>query len=189
MKKTLVPWLIIAVALGGCAVSPESSPSATTAPAPEVVIMNASYPSFATADDLASRSTDVLVGRVTMSTVRQIDITDYTRSDDPRVDPGGMPTPTYVTHTLHDVVVTRTVKGGATPGATIAVAELGGVLGATDYQTGEGILLADGHTYLLFLQQGSDGRYYLVNPVEAVYQIDDQGTHKDRRNPLDVASV
>jgi len=163
---------------------------ASACAAQNTVGIAATYPEMATAQILYAQASTVIIGTVSQSKAQQIDIADHTPTDDPQLNPGGDSNPVYAPYTIHQVKITRVVKGNVKVGDTISVGELGGVIGNTNYKTDEGILMQDGKTYLLFLQNFANAPYGLLNPVESVYQVSgSRALQKDARNHLNTSDV
>jgi len=135
------------------------------------------YPYYATAQDLYSAATTVVVGTVQQSSAKMIDTS---------IPPGPAAPMAY---TVHQVVVASAIKGDAQTGRNIEVGEAGGRVGGHTYRSSSGILMSKGNTYLMFLSCQSDP-CYLMNPVASVYQVAADGTLKAMDgNSLTVADV
>jgi len=124
------------------------------------------YPYYATADDLYSAATTVVVGIVQRSSVQMIDASIPPGSSDP------------MAYTVHQVVVASAIKGDAPAGRNIEVGEAGGRIGGHTYKSNFGILMSDGNTYLMFLSCQAGYPCDLLNPVASVYQLNADGTLK-----------
>jgi len=209
-KSGLVALLAIGLAASACStpIAP-GSPGATTsasslAEGPSATASASSEPTgamievlprwFPTAADLVAAADVIVTGTVTASRGRMIDVTDYSPSDDPTLnpalDPSAPPAPSYVPYTVHDLSVTRVWKGSVSVGATLPVAEVGGMVDGTYYEPTTGMLLADGETYLVFLSAYTTDPYELAATFQAVYPVAADGTLTTLAdNPLDVADV
>lgn len=191
---------VLACLAAGCAAAPTpaATSAATTAPpskepaaSPAVVTYQDAGPVFRTASELAERADLIVRSTVESSDVRELD----TRSSagqgasGPEANPGGSTGASGMVVTVHRVTVLAVHKGSAKVGNLIEVKEPGGLFRGTRYETSEGIVLADGSTYLLFLETYPDSPASLVSRVQGVYEVSGAQLKKRPGNDLDVTEV
>jgi hypothetical protein len=74
-----------------------------------------------------------------------------------------------------ELTAARVFKGSATSGQKIQLKQLGGRLKGVDHRAGDMVYLAQGKTYLLFLQTYPDSPASLLNPQQGQYVLDASG--------------
>lgn len=147
--RQIASLVVAGGALAGCATGTGASPGCTPG-ATEAVAYAPSYPVYGSVAALVDTAELVVEATVASSTVGSV---------------GG------TVETVYAVRVEEVLKGDATTGGTIEVAELGGIFECVRHTTTYGVELDEGATYLLFLTTAGDGPMRLVNPVEGTFPV------------------
>jgi hypothetical protein len=145
------------------------------------------YPQYSSVKQMGDEAT--LVVEATLGTkprVEKMFPTDISGETDPKINPeAGAPEPGLngedregMVITVHSATITRVHKGSAKPGEVIEVKQLGGTLDGTTYELENGVPFRDGAKYLLFLVTYPDSPASLLNPQQAQYAVDVNGTFR-----------
>jgi len=78
-------------------------------------------------------------------------------------------------YTVVDLTVVRVFKGSAKNGQKIQIKQLGGTFKGVDYRAGDMPYLAQGKTYVLFLETYPDSPASLLNPQQGQYVVEASG--------------
>lgn len=160
---------MLLVALTGC-----------SAVSPEPVVYHGLYPSYSSATDLGESADLIAVGVVESSTTRWIDVSTSSGSDDPALDPAlgaeDEPEAAVLPYTVQRFTLTRVIKGSAAVGDVIEVKQLGGDIDGKQYSEEGSTLLESGNRYALYLATYDKAPADLLNPSQAAYVQNDDGT-------------
>lgn len=151
-----------------------------------VIIYEAEYPVYQSADALFERATLVVEGRVTGEprvVKQQEELPIDPQETDPMLNPNaGAPPQAAVAEaeeptviTVHSVEVLKVFKGEAKPGQIVGVKELGGQIDGVTYKMEDLVPLQTEQSYMLFLETYPDSPAALLNPEQAKYPLDASG--------------
>jgi len=161
-KYTVLAVAAVLMSLVGCS----STSSATS-----TVIYYADYPYYASMEQLAQQADMVIRGTMLSSRVESRDDSYTPNTTDPVANPGGTAKPDPVVYTIYTFKISDCYKGCDTPGTTVDVKQLGGVLENVTYSASE-VPFKVNKKYILFLATFDSSPAELLNPVEAAYAGD-----------------
>ena len=182
-----VGLMTAAVLLGGCAPS-----------AGEETVYHASYPTYASAGDLAEAASLIVVGTVISSEVREIDVAVQPADPDnpdlnPELGSSDAGTDGLFVFTVYQVRVDEVLEGEASAGDVIEVSQLGGEFRGRSYrEEGGSPSLKARRSYALYLSTYDNGLpASLLNPSQASYEKSGERGFEslDSRNPIAAAVV
>ncbi|MGV9989974.1 hypothetical protein [Streptomyces sp. NPDC003374] len=179
-----------AFAAAGCSADAGTGAAkgAGSAKAAETVTYSADYPDYASLDEVIKKSDVVVEGTVLGSRVERM-LPDAPAGDNPATNPQAGLSPAEkkqakeadeenpVVVTVSRVKVTRALAGHVAAGDVIEVSQLGGTYKGVKYQdSGTTLLAKGGPKYVLMLAAHGRGKPYdLVNPVQALYGVKQDG--------------
>ncbi|GGX65091.1 hypothetical protein [Streptomyces anandii] len=183
--------MLAAFAAVGCSADGTSAKGAGSAPAAETVTYHADYPAYSSLDEVIKKSDVVVEGTVLSSRVEKM-LPDAPAGNDPAKNPQAGLSPAEakkakeaaeadpVIVTVSRVKVSRALSGHVAAGSVIEVSQLGGTYKGVKYRDSDTTLLAKGGPkYVLMLADHGNGHPYdLVNPVQALYGVKQDGTVK-----------
>ncbi|MEV4624062.1 hypothetical protein AB0J74_35790 [Asanoa sp. NPDC049573] len=161
--------LALALAVGGCG-----------KPFGGRVVYQGDYPHYRSAAELMDRAS--LVIEATVARPRVDKLYPDGGGSGPKADPrAGAPEPvedTAVVITVWSATIKVVHKGPNKPGDVVDVHQVGGLLDGVSYEQDAAVPFREGDTYLLFLETYPDSSAALLNPYQAHYEVDPDGTFR-----------
>lgn len=166
MRKIFFSLIIImTVMLCSCSnVRPEVSNEHSSN---EVVTINADYPYYSTAGEIADKADIVFSGKVREKSDENLDVRAQKSDSEPEIgDFISMP------YTVYEISINKVYKGKSDDDNAIKIKVMGGNLGDVEYQVEDSPKIEIGKEYL-FLVKTYDNMYAsLLNMTQSVYPMD-----------------
>lgn len=173
---------ITAMLLAGCGTAePSKEGSAATETAKkEVVLMDASFPTYNNIDELANQADLIIEGKILKSSFKLINIAEEPADpNDEKLNPGGdISDSPAIPYTIYDVEVQKNYKGKAAEKEIIQVKQVGGEDQKHTFKVEDSEELKTNENYVMFLATFENSPASLLNPVQGSYTVEDDGTIK-----------
>lgn len=170
MKKMISLAILMAAALtfGACGKEADPVESEETA-----VSLSADYPVYNTAQELVDQANLIFSGTVENITYELLDVRDKPVAG---TEEGGSP------YAIYEVRVTNIYKGSSEEDTICIKCPSGGVFDGMEYAVENAVSLEKGREYLLLAETYENAYPSLLNPTQAVYDLDAQKTAGEDEN-------
>lgn len=144
---------------------------------PKIVRLKADYPAYDSLESLVDTADTIVEGKVIGYRYSRLNISQDIQLDNERHNPGGEKDNGTIPYTVYTVEIMKTYKGILNEKDEIQVKTLGGIIGNTEYVlSSDDTKLEKGKSYLLFLETYLDSPASLLNPTQASYEYDLDGS-------------
>lgn len=196
MKKKMLSlgiFILIVSATSACSAGNKiSKAGGENAQSLDTVSIHADFPSYNNMDELVNTADIIVRGKILFSEVKSLDIA-IKESKDPKDEKANPMSNSDlsamqeepIVYTVSDFEITEVLKGdNIKVTEKIQVKQLGGAYNNKLF-VGSGIEhFAQNQEYLLFLKQYEDSPYSLLNPVQAMYEIQDDKIVPREKNSI-----
>lgn len=150
------------------------------------VLYSASYPTYTNVEELIGRSNLIIEGTIIDSNFETINITQNpTDPSDEKSNPGiGAHEQMLTPYTVYDVEVHKVYKGNVAAKDIIQVKQLGGEDANNIYVLEDSLKLKKQDKVIMFLETYDNAPASLLNPIQALYQIQDDKIIKHEKNAI-----